>query len=477
VGSLGWWKRTFMLLAIYSAFSLGSFFIAGFVLAKWAGQIRTSALKAFAGMITAPDRKSIEARVGYLRRGKQASDFISARLWVVEPSGKIIASTDFDPLPIPWEAVAKPTQALTSKLAKGTHYFGGQVDVFRLDFPEPLYMVAATLPDGSTLRRIGDVVVLFSLLSLIGNALLGSVTFVLITRWKARQASAVLSEFGRGNLKARFPMTRSDELGLLMQEFNRMASTIEEVFTKLKRVESTRRTLLQDINHDFRTPLATLEIILERLSEHQDRMAPGQRAQSVTSAVRELDYMKRLTEFLFLIAESDEPAYRVSFETQNLGELLEQEIAQRKRASGDSGKNIAWELMTEIREAALVEGDRSLLLRLVRNGLDNAKKFARSQVTLLLTEETANWRLVILDDGPGPSPKAIAEFGQRREASQISLSLNPEVSAGLGSVIMKAISSLHGGSARLEMRPDGKPGAALVLLFPRANAPVLSLTA
>jgi signal transduction histidine kinase len=65
--------------------------------------------------------------------------------------------------------------------------------------------------------------------------------------------------------------------------------------------------------------------------------------------------------------------------------------------------------------------------------------------------------LVIEDDGPGMSQEEIALFGQRRRRRiKLSSGAGINVSLGLGSVIMKTITELHGGSIAIESALTGE---------------------
>ena len=49
---------------------------------------------------------------------------------------------------------------------------------------------------------------------------------------------------------------RNDELGLLVRDFNAMASRIEELISR-------QRQLIYDISHELRSPLARLNVALD----------------------------------------------------------------------------------------------------------------------------------------------------------------------------------------------------------------------
>jgi K+-sensing histidine kinase KdpD len=159
----------------------------------------------------------------------------------------------------------------------------------------------------------------------------------------------------------------------------------------------------------------------------------------------ELHYLIRLLEDLFFIADLSEPHFKTTLEQVNLSEILDHEIKIRQQNS-----KLQWRMITLSTPPILVMGDSHLLLRLFKNALDNAGRFAQSQVSLQAKVEGEFWEFTIADDGPGLSEKALAEFGQRRQ-NRIQSSANTQyLSLGLGSVIMKSIAELHRGSSEIQ---------------------------
>ena len=79
-------------------------------------------------------------------------------------------------------------------------------------------------------------------------------------RSKAHLAAQIINEKMRGgNLSARFPVGKMDEVGQLMLEFNKMADEIQRLVETIKNNEQVRMRRLQELAHDLRTPVASLE--------------------------------------------------------------------------------------------------------------------------------------------------------------------------------------------------------------------------
>jgi K+-sensing histidine kinase KdpD len=164
-----------------------------------------------------------------------------------------------------------------------------------------------------------------------------------------------------------------------------------------------------------------------------------------------LNYFVRLIEDLFFIADIAEPGYRGAIEAVDIAMLLSTEVQARQLAQ----PHISWRLIRETPELIL-HGDAHLLLRLLRNTLDNAAKYANSTIEISAYRDKDKIEIVVADDGPGMSAKAIDEFGERKKHRVREGSEPLNVSLGLGSVIIKTIVDLHGGELRIQ---SGTPDA------------------
>lgn len=270
-------------------------------------------------------------------------------------------------------------------------------------------------------------------------------------------ADHVISELQAGNLKARFPIRKNDEIGRAMERFNLMASEIEKLVEKLRSSEQSRNFLLQELTHDLRTPVASLRNLLDTIFSAQP-MKPGLEELADLS-LKEVDYVSRLVEDLLLLAQVSEPKYKAAAKPLDLVPLLEEEgeaLALR------FGGKIQLSLKGGFPEL-LIPGDERLMKRLVRNALENAFSFARSRVEIAIAREGESVRITVADDGPGFSAEALQQFGERRSQRMVAQQQG-RLSLGLGSVIMKTITKLHRGSIVAANRPEG--GGMVEILLP-----------
>lgn len=326
--------------------------------------------------------------------------------------------------------------------------------VIRLGYPEPRFLVLVPdprrgpAPPPSFMRLFSPAffTLVFTVLAGIAMAL-----FLIFRslREHVRVADEVIGELQAGNLKARFPIRSGDEIGSAMARFNRMAEEIEQLVLRLQAAEASRNFLLQELTHDLRTPVAALRSLLDTIFAEAQMKDPIKELTDL--AGKEIEYISRLVEDLLLLSQVSEPKYKPATRPLDILELLQEEgeaLALRR------GGEVSFSWDSDLQEA-LVVGDEHLLRRLARNALENAFSFAKGEVRAKAIHEAGQLVVTIRDDGPGFDADALARFGERRMQRAINKNHGGRLSLGLGSVIMKAVVTLHRGHLQVKNLAGG----------------------
>lgn len=281
-------------------------------------------------------------------------------------------------------------------------------------------------------------------------------------RRKSFEARKVLKKMESGDLKARFEVKRFDEYGNLIHDFNRMADEIERLVMRLRETEISRSNLLQELGHDLRTPLTSLSTAFETMKEHHELLTNEDKSELFAMIGTDIRYFKDLLDKLTLVATIDGPHYKSSTEKINLSSLLEEEVLSRQIAAGQS---LAWKFIPCDESHPQILGDSHLITRLFRNAFDNASRYAVNSITVKVNDQKDRVEILIMDDGPGLNEESLRSFGKRRERRQ--RKDEHDFSLGLGSVIMKTIAQVHGGSVEMiNLLSHGKiNGACLRVIF------------
>lgn len=285
----------------------------------------------------------------------------------------------------------------------------------------------------------------FALLGLVSLAVaLGTYPVVRRLLRRLEHLQKGVEQWGTGNLSARVPVQGDDEVAYLAQRFNHAAEQVEQLV-------AAHKSLLANASHELRSPLARIRMGLELLGQNA---SPAMKAE-ISRSVNELD---QLVDEILLASRLDaQQADLGASENVDLLGLVCEECA-RLNVPLDLG---------EQPQAVQVHGIAKLLRRMLRNLLENARRYggAEGVEMQLLPHQVDGLPWVMLrvsDRGPGVPPelreRIFEPFYRLPGASE------REGGVGLGLALVRSIVQRHGGSVRCEERPGG--GAQFVVMLP-----------
>lgn len=308
------------------------------------------------------------------------------------------------------------------------------------------------MPPGNTWNRLPFGFSFGWMLALVGLAVaLGAYPVMrrLTLRLEALQRG--VERWGAGDLSARINTEGRDEVAFLARRFNHAAERIETLM-------ESHKSLLANASHELRSPLARIRMGLELMSVD---MASPQRME-ISRSINELDQL--IDEILLASRLDTKQADAEPFEALDLTGLAAEECSR-----------VHAELQAELTDgpdaghSLTVQGSPRLLRRLIRNLLENARRYSHGDISLALTQTgTGRQQRAIIkvhDRGPGvPSAqreRIFEPFYRLPGASE------REGGVGLGLALVKSISERHGGTVRCEARPGG--GASFIVELPMTD--------
>jgi signal transduction histidine kinase len=232
--------------------------------------------------------------------------------------------------------------------------------------------------------------------------------------------------------------------------------------TELEAVRRTRDTVLANISHEFRTPLAAQLASIELLSDGVGTMSADEQRQLVSSLQRGTQRLTWLIDNLLesVRIEAGQLGIRhhdVSFDEVVIAarELIEPLIEQRFQRI---------ELRTDEGLPA-IRGDQQRLTQVLVNLLANASKFGPpgSEIRLGARASSSGGLVFFVEDeGVGPDQADSAALFERfRRAG--SGKERDEGGLGLGLYIVRSIVERHGGTVRLFRTDEGRTRAEVRL--------------
>lgn len=302
------------------------------------------------------------------------------------------------------------------------------------------------------------------------------VIFALIVAVWLTQPLGLVSDYiryVRAQQSINLPRLGRRALDMLVQGYENMRDTLAG--------QHYVKDYVQSLTHELKSPLSAIRGAAELL---QEPMPEAQRQRFLKNIERETQRVQELVEHMKELTTLEQSRTIQNPQTIPLQPLLD-ELTSSAQAIAATRHIQIHLTIPEDTTPLVVEGDRLLLLRAIRNLLDNAIAFSPDHghigVTLIAAKRTA--QIIIQDQGPG-----IPDYAQNRIFDRFYSLSRPgtqKKSTGLGLAFVKEITILHHGTITLrnanpsdrtawatELKKQGHSGAIANLKLPLLDMPV-----
>lgn len=235
--------------------------------------------------------------------------------------------------------------------------------------------------------------------------------------------------------------------------------------TELESARRARDSVLANISHEFRTPLASQLASIELLRESLDTLSPEARRELVLSLERGAVRLTRLIDNLLESVRIESGQTSLRHQHVALADIVDEARGQVEALALQRQQSIDVDLPADLPD---VDGDGPRLTQVFVNLLANASKFAPEGTVIRVGAAVAGSALLawVEDEGPGvPEPAEGSIFDRfHRGATE-----EPEPGGlGLGLWIVKSIVDRHGGSVVAARTAEGRTRFTVTL--PRSRA-------
>jgi signal transduction histidine kinase len=325
------------------------------------------------------------------------------------------------------------------------------------DEPDRYEVVALRSVDGTSyvvvarsLEAVDAATASTSILLLVGGLLVLLATGALTWRATGRALAPVeamrrrAASISAKDLGDRLPVPASQA------ELARLAATLNELLARIDAATKKERQFVADASHELRSPLATIRALLEsdRLSPH-----PGGHAGLTGEVLAETDRLTMLVNDLLRLARGD--ARRpVTLGRVDMSALVGAEERRARRIP----------VTAAIAPGLEVTGDADALGIALRNLIDNAQRFAASEVRVTARRDGGQVCVSVADDGPGIRAQDRERVFERFVRLDDDRS-RPDGGAGLGLAITRQVAEAHGGTVAVTASPE-LSGATLTMRLP-----------
>jgi len=294
--------------------------------------------------------------------------------------------------------------------------------------------------------------------------LLGVMVTYLISNYITSPLKILAQRIGRiqlGNFNEKLEWTREDEIGKLVEEYNRMLDELTASAEKLAISERTSawREMAQQVAHEIKNPLTPMKLSVQYLQRSWDEHVPDKEQRLnrfAESLIEQIDSLSAIASEFSYFAKMPEPTNEIL----DLDEVIQSSLGIYKDISS---------IKLRFYPSGLkkwVVADRKQLLRVINNLVNNAIQATEHQADsriILKTESTGEKHfLEVSDNGKGINPEQEDKIFQPNFTTRSG-------GAGLGLAIVKGIVLAMGGE--ISFRSETGSGTTFQVVLPAAHPP------
>ncbi len=240
-----------------------------------------------------------------------------------------------------------------------------------------------------------------------------------------------------GNLSQRIEPTKNrNEFNELVDVFNRLLASNQSLI-------SAMHDSLDNVAHDFRTPLSRINITAQEALSHESN--PEKLRSALADCVEETEQLSILLTTLMDVAEAESGAMKLELVPCSLSKLVNDVVELYEFVAEE--KHI--KIKTDLPEEIVLSADRTRFKRALANLLDNAIKYslAGGMVTISVRKENNHTHLRFTDEGLGIAEGDLPHIWDRLYRADRSRSAK---GMGLGLSFVKAITEAHHGEVHVK---------------------------
>lgn len=295
---------------------------------------------------------------------------------------------------------------------------------------------------------------------------LGSSYFIAFafTRRITRLA-AVAGRLAAGDLTARVSVAGNDELAGLATAFNVMAQRLQANAEQRARLEQSRRDLIAWASHDLRTPLASLQLVVDAMIDGVvDDEATRQRY--LRTAQAEIGNLSELINDLFELSQLESGHINLNIQRTSLSDLLSDTLSTLRPLAERRGVQLDGHVSSAI-DPVLIDPEKihRVLYNLITNAIRHTP--AAGRVMLTASIEGDSVRVSVDDSGEGIASEDLPHIFERfyRGEQARTRDRDGQRGAGLGLAIARGLVEAHRGTIEVVSQPG--QGAQFSFTLPR----------
>ncbi len=252
-------------------------------------------------------------------------------------------------------------------------------------------------------------------------------------------------QIAKGNFEVPLNYERSNYFGAFTWAFDSMRREITKARACEKEAIENNKTVMATLSHDIKTPIASIRAYAEGLEANLDG-GPEKRAKYSSVIMKKCDEVASLTNDLFLHSLSDLDKLKLYPEELELSGFVASVLEELSVEKQD----IRW---SENVSGMVVSADKNRLTQVIENIVNNARKYAKTELEVSVVQYGKQAEVHFRDFGPGipdgDVPFIFDKFYRGKNCGS-------EQGSGLGLYIVKYVMEQLDGTVRLQKHKDGQ---------------------
>ena len=266
-------------------------------------------------------------------------------------------------------------------------------------------------------------------------------------------------EIAQGNYDVKIKKTGNDEISELANDFGEMTTSLQESQEEIKRQEDRRRQFMADAAHEMRTPLTTINGLLEGLA--YDAIPEDMRAKSIELMRSETNRLIRLVNENLDYEKIRSNQIVLMRNTFNASDDLNNVASQLQKKADEAGDTITVNTPAELP----VYADHDRFVQVIFNIMQNAIQFTQNgSITVTGRRAYHQSEFIISDTGIGMTEEQVKNIWERYYKADPSRKNTKYGESGLGMAIVHQLVQVHGGTIKVDST-EGQ-GTTFTVTFP-----------
>ncbi|MFO8068762.1 MAG: HAMP domain-containing sensor histidine kinase [Alkalibacterium sp.] len=274
---------------------------------------------------------------------------------------------------------------------------------------------------------------------------------------RLRKAAHKVAE---GEYTIQLEHSERDEIDYLTRDFNRMVMGLKESQDEVMKQEERRKSFMQDAAHEMRTPLTTINGLLEGL-EH-DVIPETQKLRSIKLMRKETRRLIRLVNENMDYENIRSNRIVLTKHAIPLSEIVDEISEQMKEMIKESSNELIIHDLNHI----TVYADYDRLKQILVNLIKNAMQFTQSgKIDISSRNTLEGTEITISDTGIGMTESQLENIWERYYKADVSRTKTKFGESGLGLAIVQQLIELHG--AEITVESELGKGTTFKMIFPK----------